>query len=948
MRIVDAAVRPIRLCACGTAPARRAFLLDVWDDAGHSAFGEAAPLPGYGGGDVHAIATALQRAAAQIGEAGVSLEPCLVAGPAAAWQAPRVDRAALAGCVRQLLGDAPPAARFALEQAIVATLAQRLGVGMATLLGGSDGATLVVHELGGGTSASAHVKFKVQAGGVDTALQAAGAALDAGAEGVLLDANGSLDDAEAALLLDGLAGLARSGRHITVEEPIAQPDPTRLAALHRPGVTIALDEQVRDVDALHRWLAATSVGAVVVKPTCSGLLGALELIDAASAAGLRVHVTSTFEGPIAARGVAAVARCVPQAARGSVGLGAAAVAQVEAESAATPTPRTERVPAPITTLAALGTERPALVLAGETLTVGTLRRRIAVAERAIRVAGMLPGDRLALPCRDDLDAVATLHAAIALGIEVALLPPDAAPAQARRLDAALQADVHADALPCADAIEEAVTPGPAPLVALGRPWVRLTSSGTTGAPHVVALTGRQLVWNALATATRLGLGPADRWLSPLPWHHVGGLAVLLRCALVGAVAERCAPDVAAIEAGARRGATHLSLTPAMLQSWLDHRADIRAAPLPLLRAVLVGGAACPPALVQRALEAGLPLARTYGASEAASGICTTLAGAAWPDGADGSEPLPPLLGVDLQTTADRALRATGPSLPGGRWQSRDAATLEPGGMCALGRLDDVIVSGGAKVDPRAVEALLQADPAVAAALVTGRDDARWGRRPIAALVPAAGRDPRTDGPSLDALRQRVRQALPRYAAPDAVYWVRALPANPGGIGKPSGEALRRLDRLYRAGEQQRSDDALGQRPLAEAGPLDGDVDVHDLGAQHLVLFAEDREAEAQRAGATVGDADLDPQRVAKAHRGAVAGLGVDQRHRPIGAVEDARQRQVAGGEAVLEGLVGEFEGAGEVDDSSRITVLEAHDAVMDESHGGAPWRRAELARQEGR
>lgn len=948
MRLVDATLRPIRLCACGTAPARRALLLDVWDDAGHCAVGEAAPLPGYGGGDVHAIASALQRAAAVIGQEGLSLGPCLVAGADAAWRAPRIERTALAGCVRRLLGDAPPAARFALEQAIVATLAQRLGVGMATLLGGDDGATLVVHELGGERAASAHAKFKVRAGGVESALRAAGAALHAGATGVLLDANGSLDDAEAARLLDGLSALARAGRHVTVEEPIAQPDPSRLAALRRSGVALALDEHARDVDALRRWIAAGCIDAVVVKPTCSGLLDGLELIDVASAAGLRVHVTSTFEGPTAARAVAALARSVPQPSRGSVGLGAAAVARVEAESAAIATPRSERVPAPFATLAALGEERPALVLAGQTITVGALRRRIVVAERAIRVAGMLPGDRLALPCRDDVDAVATLHAAIALGVEVALLPPDASPAQARRLDAALQADVHADALPCADAIEEAAAPRPAPLLALGQPWLRLTSSGTTGAPHVVVLTGRQLVWNALATATRLGLGPADRWLSPLPWHHVGGLAVLLRCALVGAVAERCAPDAASIEAGARRGATHLSLTPAMLRSWLDHREATSAAPLPLLRAVLVGGAACPATLVQRALAAGLPLARTYGASEAGSGICTTLAGAAWPDGAGESEPLPPLVGVDLQIDAEKALRVTGPSLPDGRWQSRDAAEVEAGGMRALGRLDDVIVTGGAKVDPRAVEALLHADPAVAAALVTGRDDPRWGRRPIAALVPETGRDPRSGGPSLGALRQRVRQSLPRYAAPDAIYWVRALPTNPGGIGKPSGEALRRLDRLYRAGELQRGDDALGQRPLAEVGPLDSDVDVHDLGPQDLVLFAEDREGEAQRAGATVDHADLDPQRVAEAHRRAVAGLGVDQRHRPIGTVEDAGQRQVAGGEAVLEGLVGELEGTGEVDDSSRITVLEAHDAVMDESHGEAPWRRAELARQEGR
>ncbi len=51
----------------------------------------------------------------------------------------------------------------------------------------------------------------------------------------------------------------------------------------------------------------------------------------------------------------------------------------------------------------------------------------------------------------------------------------------------------------------------------------IRSSGTTGVPKPIALTYANHAASARASADALGVEPGDRWLTPLPLHHVGGL-----------------------------------------------------------------------------------------------------------------------------------------------------------------------------------------------------------------------------------------------------------------------------------------------------------------------------------------------------------------------------------------------------------------------------------------
>ncbi len=103
-------------------------------------------------------------------------------------------------------------------------------------------------------------------------------------------------------------------------------------------------------------------------------------------------------------------------------------------------------------------------------------------------------------------------------------------------------------------------------------------------------------------------------------------------------------------------------------------------------------------------------------------------------------------------------------------------TTATGRLRVHGRVGDVIVTGGEKVWPAAVERALGARPDVAEVAVVGVPDPEWGARVVAVVVP---RDPARP-PALAAVRDAVKAELPAYAAPRELMIVAALPRTGSG------------------------------------------------------------------------------------------------------------------------------------------------------------------------
>jgi O-succinylbenzoic acid--CoA ligase len=383
--------------------------------------------------------------------------------------------------------------------------------------------------------------------------------------------------------------------------------------------------------------------------------------------------------------------------------------------------------------------------------------------RARAAADGLPrGARVGLALPPGADFAVALHAALLAGALV--VPVDL------RLTAAERpaVDVLIDApLPPGDAFAEGADPRPEH--DLEAPAILVHTSGTTSAPKPIRLTYGNWLWSALGSAVALGVDQHERWLCTLPLSHVGGLSILLRSAIYGTTAivhERFDTERVLTALRAPDGPTVVSLVPTTLARLLDAGLERP----PALRWALLGGAPLPDALLARAAAAGVPVAPTYGLTEACSQVTTQGV---------------PLFCTRVALREDGEIVVSGPTVSpdaGPALATGDLGVWEADGRLRIvGRKADTIVTGGENVAPAEVEATLEAHPAVAEAAAVGRPDAEWGEA-VTALVRVR------EGASVDAdaLREHCAARLARFKVPkDYIFVDEPLPRT------GSGKLLRR-------------------------------------------------------------------------------------------------------------------------------------------------------------
>lgn len=394
-----------------------------------------------------------------------------------------------------------------------------------------------------------------------------------------------------------------------------------------------------------------------------------------------------------------------------------------------------------------------------------------------------------------------------------------------------------------------------------------TSGSTTGTGHLIAMSAAALAASARATHARLA--GAGSWVLALPAHHIAGLQILVRSILAGTD-----PVVVDATAGFSPGAladaivraldraagtpVYTSLVPTQLHSVLAAGQERAATTLSGCAAVLIGGAAADPALLRRARAAGIRVVTTYGMSETGGGCVydgTPLDGVAvrledtGPDSIGRIVLSGPVLaeGYADARRGDRGERGAGswfrtpegaraggtgtqtnPAQAGGDTPSaagssgsRELVTADRGRIGAdgrlevLGRIDDLIITGGLKVDPRPVEETLTQLPGVAQACVLGLPDSRWGAAMVAAVVPEEGGrlDP-------EEVRTRARLRLGGVRAPKRVEVLDALPLRgPGKVDRLAlAELLGAADNEPPAGLAAEGPAGAGPRAIGSRGP----------------------------------------------------------------------------------------------------------------------------------
>jgi O-succinylbenzoic acid--CoA ligase len=319
----------------------------------------------------------------------------------------------------------------------------------------------------------------------------------------------------------------------------------------------------------------------------------------------------------------------------------------------------------------------------------------------------------------------------------------------------------------------------------GSAGVLVATSGSSGTPRLVELSLAALVASAERGAAAIPFGPGDTWHASLAPHHVGGLMLHVRAAVLGGGVRHAALPRTWADLD---GCTHASLVAAQLARLLEDRAD----PPRSLKALMLGGGPSPSALRRAAMARGLPLFVTYGMTETASQVATCRPMADDADTLAG----PPIPGVQARVDAAAAdgtgeLSIDGPVLAravidGGRreavprpYPTRDAGFIDAfGRVHVVGRLDAVINSGGRKIHPEAIERALCSIPGVRAACVVAVRHPRWGERP-AAFVDASGLD-------AGAIERALRAVRESHEVPDAFL---RMPPEEAGALKPSRARL---------------------------------------------------------------------------------------------------------------------------------------------------------------
>jgi O-succinylbenzoic acid--CoA ligase len=742
MRIVALTVRDAHWTLDGRGAARgrterAGIVVELRTSTGAVGRGEASPLPGMSRDTLDEVRTELSE----------------LSSATSAWP----ELGDVSAIFELATPTRAPAARFALEAALLDALAAERSTTIGQLLGAAS-QTLpiaeVVDDVDGAKQTTARsLKIKVGDESFEHDLERVRAIAAAAAGTTLrLDANRRWPRDDTRRRLAALVELPVE----FVEEPC--PDAHRLLDEALP-LRIALDESLAELapDAIFAALSSPSLGALILKPTLlGGFSPCLALAALARMSNKPAIVTHTLESPIGFAACVELARAI--GGDHAHGLGPYLAGSATRVTPIVATPSHETVDA---VHAALTARRP-IALIHHALPTAEIERRRHAVEAAF--------DQRSAPevaASDTYLSSAEVDAALGADRSTVKVAASVTHLSSAEVDAALDAGPFDD-----DAVV-------------------LFTSGSTAEARGVVLSRSALLAAAESSAAHLGWRHDDVWFVALSLAHAGGLAAVVRCWQANKPFVLLEGDWDRVKASTLlERCTLASLVPTQLAELLS---DPTWRPPAELRAVLLGGAAASPALLAEAARRGVPFLTTYGMTESFGQLATAPLDRA----GDPTAPLVPLPGVELfagTRAAPAPIRVRAPVLAARYLDGEpiapelvtsDLGFLEDGALVVVGRADDVIVTGGENVHPATVEAVVAATPGVRAACVFAIPDDKWGQIVGAAVAT----DDAIDATALAAWHA----ALPAHARPRELAIVRELPLL--ATGKLDRRAAARLPRM---------------------------------------------------------------------------------------------------------------------------------------------------------
>lgn len=471
-----------------------------------------------------------------------------------------------------------------------------------------------------------------------------------------------------------------------------------------------------------------------------------------------------------------------------------------------------------------------------TLTFAQSRERVDQIAGRLSSSGLVKGDRLALLGKNSIEFFFLYLACARLGVVPVGINYRLAPSESARIvtdatatflfaDAGLIEDMARE---CPDvkavclygehaafeAFEEWLESGDQVSdraeVAADDVMSQMYTSGTTGLPKGVLLSHANIMFNVHQTSlgSEYTFRAGDEFLLVAPMYHAAGIMIAYTGLMQGLtlVIHREYSSAEVVSTLAARPIAAVTLVPAMLQMIVDSVADLDDMLFPYLQLIYYGASPIAVPLLRRAIEIfDCDFTQGYGQTEANS-IVAMLSASDHRKALNGRPELLEACGRAAFNTqlrvidaAGRALSvgesgeviAKGPQVMLGYWNNAEATSeaLRDGWLYTgdvgcfdaegylriVGRVKDMIISGGENIYPLEIENVLTLHSAVADAAVIGVADAKWGEVPLAVLVSDAQQEP-----SADELASLCREHLAGFKIPTHFHFVNELPRNPSG------------------------------------------------------------------------------------------------------------------------------------------------------------------------
>ncbi len=320
------------------------------------------------------------------------------------------------------------------------------------------------------------------------------------------------------------------------------------------------------------------------------------------------------------------------------------------------------------------------------------------------------------------------------------------------------------------------------IVAFCRQWLAgqqdfvLHTSGSTGTPKEIALNRYQMETSAKATAEKLGLAKGTKALLCLHAGFVAGKMMLVR-SLVNDWDLTVLPPNSLPFTDVTKPLDFVALVPAQLQQTLENQPD-KTSLLNQFKAIIVGGAAVSPYLenlVQTHLT--VPVYNTYGMTETVSHIALKKL-----NGNDKHSFFSLLPHVTIQQYQRNCLQIKAPMTNNEWLTTNDIVELVYDnyqkiiGFYWLGRADNVINSGGVKIQIEKVEAtigkIFQQLAIPQRYCILGLPDALWGET-VHLVIESTAHE--LNEQLLTQLKASLQESLAKYEVPKQLHWVATFP-----------------------------------------------------------------------------------------------------------------------------------------------------------------------------